>query len=131
VLFGDDRRLARLDGVPEAADHRIVRFADLFATLPLVGAAPDGAAAAQDASGAALLALCPELAEDDPVTILFTSGTTGRPKGALLPHRALVNFGPDAALRGAASALLDLLAVGGAAPAAPPAPPVSILAAPF
>lgn len=89
-------------------------------------------------AAAALLALCPDLDEDDPVTILFTSGTTGRPKGALLPHRALVNFSPDAALRGAAAGLLDQLAQASPAsqgspapaPAAPP-PPVSILAGPF
>ena len=33
-----------------------------------------------------------ELTEDDPVSIFFTSGTTGRSKGATANHRGLVGF---------------------------------------
>src|SRR5690606_20090653 len=40
--------------------------------------------------GSAMQAL-PVVAADSPAMILFTSGTTGKPKGAVLLHRGLVN----------------------------------------
>jgi acyl-CoA synthetase (AMP-forming)/AMP-acid ligase II len=46
-----------------------------------------------------------EIDEDDPATILFTSGTTGRPKGAVISHRNIVHFTMASLLNGAAMAL--------------------------
>jgi len=75
LLIADERRLARLDG-RDPGMATVVIESD-FAALeggpetPL----PDQA-----------------IDEDDPALILFTSGTTGRPKGALISHRGLIGF---------------------------------------
>ena len=76
LLIGDRKRLARL----EPGD----------AKMPVVAIESDFAALEQHAPGAAL----PDdpIAEDDPAVILYTSGTTGRPKGALASHRGICGF---------------------------------------
>ncbi len=90
VLIGDRKRLARLEG-------QQIRCP----TLEI------------ESEGDALLAFAPDaalpdtpIAEDDPATILFTSGTTGRPKCALNTHRGLVGFVQSAAATGARASVL-------------------------
>ena len=55
----------------------------------------DLATCSREPSSAAETESLPTVAidEDDPFMILFTSGTTGRPKGATLSHRNLVHMG--------------------------------------
>jgi acyl-CoA synthetase (AMP-forming)/AMP-acid ligase II len=76
LLIADRRRLARLEGADPGVPTLVIE--DDFAALW------------NHESGAAL----PEVPidEDDPAVILFTSGTTGRPKGAIATHRNLIAF---------------------------------------
>ena len=74
VLVIDTKRRARLDGDPGVPTLVIEdAFADLLADLdaPLPATPID---------------------EDDPFMLIFTSGTTGRPKAAVLSHRSVIGY---------------------------------------
>src|SRR4029453_17867491 len=76
VVIGDRARLARLGGRD--------------AGVPVVEMESDFAALEASAAGKPLPDA--EIAEDDPAGILYTSGTTGRPKGAVNTHRGICGF---------------------------------------
>ncbi|HEU4429752.1 MAG TPA: class I adenylate-forming enzyme family protein, partial [Myxococcota bacterium] len=50
------------------------------------------------------------IAEDEPAVILYTSGTTGRPKGALASQRSIIGFVQTTTLSGVESVLAEVMA---------------------
>ena len=89
VLIADQRRADRIDrdlGVPV-----VIMEDDAFAALET------------HEPGTALSSV--PIDEDDPAAILFTSGTTGRPKGAITTHRNFLAYVSCAYLLGARGAV--------------------------
>jgi len=99
LLIGDIPRLARLDDSNTSLPFLTIE--EDFAALlegPEVGL-PDN-----------------PIDEDDPALILFTSGTTGRPKGPVISHRGLIGFVQLTQAMG----FFNMLLRGGPSPGEPP-----------
>jgi acyl-CoA synthetase (AMP-forming)/AMP-acid ligase II len=106
LIAGDARRLARLEDGSVPAGVPVRLLGDLCAEArEFAGKAPGRA----------------DITEDSPAVILFTSGTTGRPKGATLSHRNILNFAMVSRFNAAAAAAGAAPPASGAAAAGPAA----------
>ena len=94
LILADERRIERLSAI--GTDVPVLSFEADFESLRLH---------AKDASLPS--ARTHPIAEDDPALLLFTSGTTGRPKAALVSHRTLIAFTMTSFFLGALRSLTE------------------------
>lgn len=114
-LFADVERLERFGSLPAGVTGYVVRGA-VAAAMPLGDVI--GPTAEWDSLSDRQLPPV-TLEADDPATIFFTSGTSGKPKGVLASHRAMLSNITGAAFAGARANLRDNGALLTVAPDAP------------
>ena len=111
VVLADDERLERIMSGTVPDGVRLVAIRSSADELA------DGVTRLEDALVDGTTMPEVEIGPDENISILYTSGTTGRPKGAVSTHRAVINALLAFAARATVGAVMD-----GVDPTAPPDP---------
>jgi len=108
VVLGDRTRMERLTGheLNDPAPTLVLTHAEADVGRE-GGALPDGVVLLADTLAAETTMPHVDIEPDDDVTILYTSGTTGFPKGAVSSHRAVLSALLSFAARKAVADLMD------------------------